>query len=251
MSDPVGARSGGDPPSKFSPQKPALSIGPPPTARPPDSMALSRAFGHGEPGHAPKSAGYVAKLAIAALGVVFGDIGTSPLYSMRECFHGTHGIPITHASVLGILSLIFWSLVLIVAVKYVFYVLRADNKGEGGILSLMALAVSALRGSRLRAFVLACGVFGAALLYGDGAITPAISVLSAVEGLEIATPALKDVVIPLTIAILVGLFFIQKRGTAMVGAVFGPITLVWFFVIAALGIYRLNGHLAVLGAVNP
>jgi KUP system potassium uptake protein len=214
-------------------------------------MAFSRAFGHGEPGHAPKSAGYVAKLAIAALGVVFGDIGTSPLYSMRECFHGTHGIPITHASVLGILSLICWSLVLIVAVKYVFYVLRADNKGEGGILSLMALAVSALKGSRLRAFVLACGVFGAALLYGDGAITPAISVLSAVEGLEIATPALKDVVIPLTIAILVGLFFIQKRGTAMVGAVFGPITLVWFLVIAALGIYRLSGHLAVLGAINP
>jgi KUP system potassium uptake protein len=251
MSEPAGARSGGEPPSELSPPKPALSIGPPPTARPPDSMALSRAPTHGEADHAPKGTGYVAKLAIAALGVVFGDIGTSPLYSMRECFHGTHGIPITHASVLGILSLICWSLMLIVAVKYVFYVLRADNKGEGGILSLMALAVSALKGSRLRAFVLACGVFGAALLYGDGAITPAISVLSAVEGLEIATPALKDLVIPLTIAILVGLFFIQKRGTASVGAVFGPITLVWFIVIAALGIYRLRENLVVLGAVNP
>ena len=250
MSDPAGARSGGEPP-EYSPQKPALSLGPPPTAPPPDSIAFSHAPGHGEAEHAPKSAGYVAKLAIAALGVVFGDIGTSPLYSMRECFHGTHGIPITQASVLGILSLICWSLMLIVAVKYVFYVLRADNKGEGGILSLMALAVSSLKGSRLRAFVLACGVFGAALLYGDGAITPAISVLSAVEGLEIATPALKDLVIPITIAILVGLFFIQKRGTASVGAVFGPITLVWFFVIAALGLYRLHGHLGVLGAVNP
>ncbi len=193
----------------------------------------------------------MAKLAIAALGVVFGDIGTSPLYSMRECFHGAAGMAITRDSVLGILSLIFWSLMLIVAVKYVFYVLRADNKGEGGILSLMALAVSVLKNKRLRPFVVACGVFGSALLYGDGAITPAISVLSAVEGLEIAAPALESMVLPVTIAILIGLFMIQKRGTASVGAVFGPITLVWFFTIAALGIYRLSANLSVLAAVSP
>ncbi|HEV8550442.1 MAG TPA: potassium transporter Kup [Polyangiaceae bacterium] len=249
MSDSAGARPESVAPVAVPPEKPALSLGPSPTPREsaPAAPPSDAHGGHGR-AHSPK---YMAKLAIAALGVVFGDIGTSPLYSMRECFHAEHGMPITRESVLGILSLIFWSLMLIVAVKYVFYVLRADNKGEGGILSLMALATSTLKGSRLRAFVIACGVFGAALLYGDGAITPAISVLSAVEGLQIAAPSLDRLVIPLTIAILVGLFVIQKRGTASVGAVFGPITLVWFFTIGGLGLYRLLAHPGVLAAVSP
>ena len=254
MSDPAAAPPAGAttkaPTAAAEPVKPAVSLGPPPATRGPDSIMLGSAPGHAPP-DAPQSIGYLAKLAIGALGVVFGDIGTSPLYSMRVCFQGAHGIAINEQSVLGILSLIFWSLTLIVAVKYVFYVLRADNKGEGGILSLMALATSALKGSRLRPFVLACGVFGAALLYGDGAITPAISVLSAVEGLEVAAPRLAPFVIPITLLILVGLFVIQKRGTASVGAVFGPITLVWFVTLAVLGIYHLSANLHVLAAVSP
>ena len=253
MSDPTAAHTAGatpeKPPAATEPAPPAVSIGPPATVRGPESILLGSAPGHAPP-DAPQSASYVAKLAIAALGVVFGDIGTSPLYSMRVCFQGAH-VPVTEESVFGILSLIFWSLTLIVAVKYVFYVLRADNKGEGGILSLMALATSALRGSALRPYVLACGVFGAALLYGDGAITPAISVLSAVEGLEVAAPRLELFVLPITIAILVGLFVIQKRGTASVGAVFGPITLIWFFTLALLGIYQMGSNLHVLAAVSP
>jgi KUP system potassium uptake protein len=229
---------------------PAFTERPPaPTQRPPEST-FAQAFGHGQPA-APQSFGYVAKLAVGALGVVFGDIGTSPLYAMRECFHGAHGIAINEESVLGVLSLIFWSLVVIVAIKYVFFILRADNKGEGGILSLMALAVSALRSKRLRPAVLACGVFGAALLYGDGALTPAVTVLSAVEGLEIAAPSLEPFVVPITMAILVLLFLIQKRGTASVGAIFGPITLLWFLTLAGLGVYRLSSNLGVLAAVNP
>jgi KUP system potassium uptake protein len=219
------------------------------TQRPPESTPLSHA-----PSHAPttpQSPGYVAKLAVGALGVVFGDIGTSPLYALRECFHGAHGLPLDRASVLGVLSLIFWSLFVIVTVKYVFFVLRADNEGEGGILSLMALAVSVLRGDRLRGVVLACGVFGAALLYGDGALTPAVTVLSAVEGLKIAAPSLEPYVVPITIVILVLLFLIQKGGTARVGAIFGPITLLWFLTLAGLGLYRLSSNLDVLLAVDP
>jgi len=248
MSDSAGARPGSASPSGFAPPSVVPTVEPPPLRGPESVVVAADGQGHD---HHPQGKGYLAKLAIAALGVVFGDIGTSPLYSMRECFHGAHGLKITHDGVLGILSLIFWSLVLIVAVKYVFYVLRADNKGEGGILSLMALVVTVLRGSRWRPFVLACGVFGAALLYGDGAITPAISVLSAVEGLEVAAPSLEPLVLPLTIAILIGLFMIQKRGTASVGAVFGPITLVWFVTLAVLGVYRLSRNLSVLAAVSP
>jgi KUP system potassium uptake protein len=207
------------------------------------------------PGHGGHGAGrdraYELKLALGALGVVYGDIGTSPLYAMRECFHSQHGIDVTRANVMGVLSLIFWALTLIISLKYVAYVLRADNKGEGGILSLMALASGAMRGKPVYPILIALGVFGSALLYGDGMITPAISVLSAVEGLEIAAPSLEHVVIPLTIAILVGVFAMQRRGTAGLGAIFGPIMLVWFGSLFGFGLYRTLEHPSVLGAVNP
>ena len=183
---------------------------------------------------------------------MFGDIGTSPLYALREGFYGPHAVAPTPANVLGVLSLIFWALVLVISVKYLVFILRADNRGEGGILALMALLLPGRRatGPRLRA-VVALGLFGAALLYGDGMITPAISVLSAVEGLKVATPLFEPYVIPITAAILVGLFAFQSRGTADVGAVFGPITLLWFVVIALLGIGGLARSPGVLAAVNP
>src|SRR6266571_4879978 len=191
---------------------------------------------------------YLARLSLLALGVVYGDIGTSPLYALREAFHGQHGIPVTPGNVLGVLSLIFWSLLLIVTVKYHVVIIRADNKGEGGVLALMAL----VNGSRvMRGLLIVLGIFGAALLYADGALTPAISVLSAVEGLDIATPQLQHWVIWITLAILVGLFMFQSRGTASVGAVFGPIMLLWFFAIAALGLNGILRHPAVVGAVLP
>ncbi len=173
---------------------------------------------------------YLLTLALAALGVVYGDIGTSPLYAIREAFHGTHGIAVTPGNVLGVLSLVFWSLVIVVTIKYHIVIIRADNKGEGGVLALMAL----VNGSRLargltpRRVMIILGIFGSALLYADGALTPAISVLSAVEGLEIAAPALASWVIPGTLVILIGLFLLQSRGTARIGAVFGPVMLVWF-----------------------
>jgi KUP system potassium uptake protein len=201
--------------------------------------------------HAPKSGAYLYKLALTAAGVVYGDIGTSPLYAMRECFHGPHAIHVDRVTVLGVLSLIFWSLTIVVSVKYLWHVLRADNRGEGGILALMALASSSLRTRRLKSFVLVIGVFGAALLYGDGVITPAISVLSAVEGLEIAAPSLHSAVVPLTIVFLIAIFWIQKRGTARVGIVFGPIMLLWFLTLAALGLSWIVRAPAVLEAVNP
>jgi KUP system potassium uptake protein len=186
------------------------------------------------------------------LGVVFGDIGTSPLYAIRECFHGAHAVDPTPANVLGVLSLIFWSLVIIISIKYLVFLLRADNRGEGGILALAALVtpvrVSAEGGRRL---LIMLGLFGAALLYGDSIITPAISVLSAVEGLQVATPVFDPYIIPLTIAILVVLFFLQRRGTAGVGAVFGPVTLVWFFTLAALGVAHIVRAPGVLAGVNP
>lgn len=196
---------------------------------------------------------YLAGLALLALGVVYGDIGTSPLYAMREAFHGPHGIPVTPGNVLGVLSLIFWSLALVVTIKYHLVIIRADNKGEGGVLALMAL----VNGSRLtrgltpRRVMIVLGIFGAALLYADGALTPAISVMSAVEGLEVAAPALHPWVTPVTLAILIGLFLIQKRGTAGVGKVFGPITFVWFIVIAVLGVGGIIREPAVLAAVLP
>ncbi|HXV37033.1 MAG TPA: potassium transporter Kup [Myxococcota bacterium] len=195
---------------------------------------------------------YLFTLSLAALGVVYGDIGTSPLYAIRECFYGAYGIPVDPANVLGVLSLIIWSLILVVSVKYLAFVVRADNRGEGGILALMALIVPGhepARGATRRLVVL--GLFGAALLYGDGMITPAISVLSAIEGLEVATPLFQPYVVPATLAILVALFCVQHRGTAKVGAVFGPITFVWFAALAALGVRAILGEPAVLHALNP
>ena len=191
-------------------------------------------------------------LSLLALGIVYGDIGTSPLYALRECFYGSHPVALTPANVLGILSLIFWSLVLVVMLKYHVYVLRFDNRGEGGILALMGLVgMDKSRSAAVRRTLIVLGVFGAALLYGDGMITPAISVLSAVEGLEIATPFFKPYVIPLTIVVLIVLFFFQRRGTAGVGAVFGPIMLVWFSTLALMGIRGILWQPSVLFAINP
>jgi KUP system potassium uptake protein len=196
--------------------------------------------------------GYLAALCLATLGIVYGDIGTSPLYALRECFAGTHRVTASPDNVLGVLSLIFWALVVVVTLKYHVYVLRMDNRGEGGILALMAL-VRPRRGTGAGWYgvLVLIGLFGAALLYGDGIITPAISVLSAVEGLEVATPVFRPVVVPITVAILAGLFFVQRRGTARIGAAFGPVMLVWFSSIALLGLAGIVREPSVLAAVNP
>ena len=205
-------------------------------------------------GHSPGEprGRYLASLSLAALGVVYGDIGTSVLYAVRESFHHSHGIHPTRGNVLGVLSLIFWALVLVISVKYAVFVLRADNRGEGGILALTSLVtpVGALKRSP-RWVLIMLGLFGTALLYGDGMITPVISVLSAVEGLEVATPLLEPYVIPITIGILIALFAMQSRGTATVGRIFGPVTLVWFVMIAVLGIVNIVRDLTVFAAVNP
>jgi KUP system potassium uptake protein len=201
----------------------------------------------------PASGRYLAGLTVGALGVVYGDIGTSPLYALRECFAGERPLAATPDNVLGVLSLVFWSLLLIVTLKYLAIVLRATNRGEGGILSLMALAFPPRSpgASRRRALLIGLGVFGAALLYGDGMITPTISVLSAMEGLKVATPALQRYVIPLTIITIVLLFSAQSRGTAKVGAVFGPIMLLWFISLAALGIRGVLRAPQVLWSLDP
>ncbi|MFL5538652.1 MAG: potassium transporter Kup [Longimicrobiaceae bacterium] len=196
---------------------------------------------------------YFLTLSLGALGVVYGDIGTSPLYALRECFHHATGIAPTPANVLGILSLIVWSLILVVSVKYLVFVMRADNRGEGGILALLAL-VAPPRGADPRGgkrLLVLMGVFGAALLYGDGMITPAITVLSAVEGLNVATPFFEAYIIPISIAILVGLFMVQSRGTAAIGRVFGPVMLLWFLGIAALGLVEAVRRPEVFLAVSP
>ncbi|HEY0151569.1 MAG TPA: potassium transporter Kup [Longimicrobium sp.] len=192
---------------------------------------------------------YLAALSLGALGVVYGDIGTSPLYAMRDAFLKEHGVQPTPGNVLGVLSLIFWALILIISIKYLVFILRADNGGEGGILALTSLVTPA-RGGGGRAILL-LGLFGTALLYGDGMLTPAVSVLSAVEGLEVTTPFFKPWIVPITIAILVGTFSIQSHGTARVGKVFGPVTMVWFATIAALGVRWIAREPAVLWAVNP
>lgn len=189
------------------------------------------------------------KLSLTALGIVYGDIGTSPLYAIRECFHGEHGVPVTSANVLGVLSLMFWALVVIIAIKYLSYVMRADNGGEGGVLSLMALVLGT--STRRTETILVLGLFGAALLYGDGIITPAISVLSAVEGLGVVEPELQGYVLPITIVLLGFVFWVQQRGTARVGGLFGPVMLVWFGVLAALGALHLFENPRVLWALNP
>ncbi|AVR88317.1 potassium transporter Kup [Thauera aromatica] len=190
-------------------------------------------------------------MVVAAIGVVYGDIGTSPLYTLKEVFNGHHAVPVTPANVYGILSLVFWALVLVVSVKYVIFITRADNRGEGGIMALMSLALRVVEPGRKATLLSLLGVFGAALFYGDGMITPAISVLSAVEGLEVATPALRPFVIPIALVVLVGLFMMQRRGTASVGAIFGPVMLCWFAILAALGINGIRLHPEILGALNP
>lgn len=189
---------------------------------------------------------------LAALGVVFGDIGTSPLYAMREAFNHADGLSVDPINVLGVLSLMIWSLILIVSLKYLMFVLRADNKGEGGVLALTAL-ISSLRPSEItkRSPLLLIGLFGAALLFGDGIITPAVTILGAVEGLNVATPMFKPFVVPITITILVILFWAQHYGTAKIGAVFGPIILLWFATIGGLGAYAIFQAPAVLEAINP
>ena len=199
----------------------------------------------------PPGASRLSLLCLTALGVVYGDIGTSPLYAIRECFNGAHGMPVTQANILGVLSLVFWTMVVLVTLKYHVYVLRADNKGEGGILAMMALARGARVGPTAQKLVVALGLFGAALLYGDGMITPAISVLSAVEGLEVATPLFAPYVIPITVAILIGLFSIQSRGTTRVGLLFGPVILAWFFFLAVVGTAAVVRQPSVLTAFHP
>ncbi len=211
-------------------------------------------MGSSDQNNAPQkeaSGGRLAKLSLAALGVVFGDIGTSPLYALRECFHGEYAIPVTHENILGVLSLMFWTLIMIVTFKYLTFVIRADNNGEGGVIALTALLKRSNINNGRGIGLVALGLFAACLLYGDGMITPAISVLSAVEGIRVITPVFKPYIVPLTIVILTGLFFIQRRGTAKIGSLFGPVILVWFFVLAVLGTVQIVHVPQVLSAVFP
>ncbi|MEO8411183.1 MAG: KUP/HAK/KT family potassium transporter, partial [Propionivibrio sp.] len=190
-------------------------------------------------------------LTVSAIGVVFGDIGTSPLYAMKEIFNGHHPIPVTGENILGILSLVFWSIMVLVSLKYVAIIMRADNKGEGGALALLALITERANNSGLRWAITLLGIFAAALFYGDSMLTPAISVLSAVEGLGIVTPALKLYVLPITIAVLSALFFLQRKGTGTVGLLFGPIMMLWFAVLGVLGALEVARYPAVLVALSP
>ena len=210
----------------------------------PQSAAHGGAHGHGNAS--------LAGLVLGAIGVVFGDIGTSPLYTLKQAFSPHYGLIANHDTVLGILSLIFWSLMLVVTLKYVTIIMRADNNGEGGIMALMALAQRSLRkGGRSTYLVGILGVFGASLFFGDGVITPAISVLSAVEGLEVAAPELSEWIVPIALLVLVALFATQRFGTEKVGRVFGPVTFVWFVVLAVLGVMNILHEPEVLQAINP
>ncbi len=191
-------------------------------------------------------------LALAAIGVVFGDIGTSPLYALKEAFSPAHGIALTDHSILGVISLLFWAIIFVVSIKYVLFVMRADNNGEGGVLALMALSLRPFAmGSRVAGILMMLGIFGACMFYGDAVITPAISVISAVEGLEIATPQLSHLVLPITMVILVALFWIQRHGTALVGKLFGPIMLVWFATLAVMGVAHIMRAPQIIAALNP
>jgi len=204
---------------------------------------------HGGAGHGKKAG--VAALAFGALGVVYGDIGTSPLYAMKEAFTGQHGLPPTPENVYGVLSLIFWALNFVISFKYIGFVMRADNRGEGGIMALLALVRSRKATGRGQAVLVALGLLGAALLYGEGIITPAISVLGAVEGIAVASPAFAHIVVPIAVIILLGLFWFQHLGTERIGQAFGPIMLVWFVCIAVLGVRGITMHPEVLRALNP
>ncbi|HSL71609.1 MAG TPA: KUP/HAK/KT family potassium transporter, partial [Longimicrobiales bacterium] len=230
-----------------------------PASQPPGPGSAGNTAEEEPPAESPPASGHGPRqrlliLTLGALGVVYGDIGTSPLYAIRESFNPAHGLLATPHNVLGVLSLVFWALVLVIVVKYLGFMMRADNRGEGGILALLALFASesgtTARVGR-RAVLLLLALFGASLLYGEGVITPAISVLSAVEGLEVVTPRFAPVVVPITIIILTGLFMVQRHGTARVGAIFGPITLLWFLSMAVLGIRGIVRHPQVLAAVSP
>ncbi|WP_066156834.1 potassium transporter Kup [Hydrogenophaga pseudoflava] len=193
----------------------------------------------------------LAALTLGAIGVVYGDIGTSVLYAIKEIFGSGH-VPFTHANVYGVLSIVFWTLTVIVSLKYVTLVLRADNGGEGGLIAMLALASQAVKDKpELRKWLLAIGIFGTSLFYGDGVITPAISVLSAVEGLEVVSPHFRKYVVPITLLVLFALFFVQKRGTGGIGRFFGPITVLWFLSIALLAVPHIVGHPEILGALSP
>lgn len=194
----------------------------------------------------------IAGLTLAAVGIVYGDIGTSPLYTMKEVFSKEHGLPLNEANIFGIVSLIVWGLIIIVSLKYVTLVLRADNRGEGGIMALTALALESVsKNSRLYFPLTVLGLFGASLFYGDGVITPAMSVLSAMEGIEVATPSFKPVVVPITLIVLICLYAVQSKGTAGIGKLFGPIMILWFSVLAIMGLYNILRMPAILGAFNP
>ena len=191
-------------------------------------------------------------LVVGAIGVVYGDIGTSPLYMLRTAFSGPDGLAVNPINVYGVLSVVFWALVIIVTLKYITLIMRADNNGEGGILALTALVSRGVaRQERRRWWLVGFGIFGAAMFYGDGMITPAISVLSAVEGLEVVAPALHPFIVPVTLAIIVVLFGVQKHGTARVGMLFGPVMCVYFVAIAVLGAVEIARQPAILAALNP
>src|SRR5574343_66580 len=189
---------------------------------------------------------------LAAVGVVFGDIGTSPLYALKESFHAAHGLGITPANVLGILSIIFWCLMLIISIKYVAIVMRVDNNGEGGIMALLALNLRKAKiAENKKIYLIEIGFVGASLFFGDGIITPAVSVLSAIEGLSIATNVFDPYILPIAITIVITLFCVQKHGTAFVGKFFGPLTLLWFLTIGVFGIISVAKTPLVLGMINP
>lgn len=202
-----------------------------------------------DPSEQQHSKRYLFTLSLGALGVVYGDIGTSPLYAFRECFSKEHGLAVNEANIFGILSLVFWSLVVVISVKYLLFVMRADNRGEGGILALMSLVRP--RRSKRRGALLGMALFGAALLYGDGMITPAITVLSAIEGLKVATPVFENYIVPLTVIVLIAFFWVQKSGTARIGAMFGPLMVVWFSVLAVMGVWQISHDPRVLMAILP